>query len=69
MSQAADLKRIGDRIRYERKYHYASLPAAAKAAGLPKSTWSKIENGKCNFTYSTLMKVCGAIFCDPSDIL
>lgn len=63
------LKQIGERIRYYRIYQYRTLPRAAKAAGLPKSTWSKIENGKSNFSITTMRKVCRALNVNPTDIL
>jgi transcriptional regulator with XRE-family HTH domain len=57
------------RVRYWRKYYYKSLPEAAKLASIPKSTWSKIENGKSNFTYKTLRKLCKALFKQSEDLL
>lgn len=65
----SELKSIGNGIRTLRRYYHGDLPAAAKAAGLSKSTWSKLENGKLNFTYSTLLKVSKALFREPGDLL
>lgn len=63
------LKSIGHRVRYWRKYHHPSLPAAAKFAKLPKSTWSKVENGKTDFSYKTICKVADALFMRVGELL
>jgi len=60
---------IGIRVRNMRRHHYASLSAAATSAGLTKSTWSRLENGKLNFTYSTINRVSNALFMDVSELL
>lgn len=56
------LKAIGKRVQYWRKYYYFSLPDAAKMAGIPKSLWWKVEQGKSNFSYSTIYKINLALF-------
>lgn len=63
------LNRLANRVKYWRKYFYASLPEAARAAGISKSIWWKVESGKCNFSYSTIYKINKALFgniADPS---
>lgn len=56
------LKLIGNRVKFWRKYYYASLPLAAKVAGISKSLWWKVEQGKSNFSYSTIYKINQALF-------
>lgn len=45
-------------VRYQKKL---SLPEVAKMAGTAKSNLSKIENGKGDPTYSTLIGLAGAL--------
>jgi len=56
------LKWIGNRVKFYRKYYYASLPLAAKSAGISKSLWWKVEQGKTNFSYATIWKINQALF-------
>ena len=48
---------LGERVRALRKSHAMTLEQAAKAAGLARSTLSKIENGQMSPTYDAVKKL------------
>lgn len=64
-----DLRQIGKRVERLRKYYYASAPIAARVAGISKSAWWKIEQGRCNFCYTTICKVADALYIDVSNLI
>ncbi len=61
-------KQFGREVRRSRKYLNESLPVVAKRAGISKSLLSRIENGKGNPTFNTIMALCRALYVAPSDL-
>ena len=55
------LIQLGMTVKRHRKQQNLTLPALAKLAGLPKSTISKIENGKGNPTLFTIGQIADAL--------
>jgi transcriptional regulator with XRE-family HTH domain len=57
------LNQIGSNIRKMRQCRQMTIDSLAEEARLRPATISDIENGKSNFEYATLLKICSALNC------
>ncbi|BBP83739.1 MULTISPECIES: helix-turn-helix domain-containing protein [unclassified Pseudomonas] len=63
------LLRLGEAVRTRRKTLNLSQEALADAAGIDRSHMGKIERGERNVTFLNIVRIAGAMDCNPSDLL
>ena len=63
------LVRIGAKIKMHRKRRQMSQSQLAQDAGTHKASMSRIESGKSNFTYTTLIRISKALDVPIKDLI
>jgi len=72
MIKASDkkaLKKFGENLQKLRKQRELSLREMSYACSIDNSKIAKIEKGRVNITFTTLLQLAGALEVHPSDLL
>lgn len=69
IDQSKTRKVVGQKLKHARKAMKKTIHSAATEAGIHPATLSKIEKGKVNFRFLTLVKICKVYDLDPKTLL
>lgn len=68
MGEAATLRKLGKRIRSQRKLIGVTQEALALVANVDRSYYGAVERGERNATFNVLCRLCIALQCDVAKL-